>query len=144
MNFNTKDKPSRHKVTSDGDDSAANEFVGSFTYDPFSFQTLDNITVTDKGSASPEVGVVQINRVDSNKILAHTPLGRAEPARADVTRRCSSPRPTSDRPLADRPERRVPPGNVGLDFGTSEATVRALAAKAAARLRSADRPFRSR
>jgi hypothetical protein len=41
MNFNTKDKPSRHKVTSDGDDSAANEFVGSFTYDPFSFQTLD-------------------------------------------------------------------------------------------------------
>jgi hypothetical protein len=75
MNFNTKDKPSRHKVASDGDKSAANRFVGSFTYDPFNFQTLDNVTVTDKGSASPEAGVVRIDRVDGNRIVAHTSDG---------------------------------------------------------------------
>jgi hypothetical protein len=75
MNFNTKSKPSRYKVTGERNDSMANRFVGSFTYDPFSFQTLDNITVTDKGSASPEVGVVRIDRVDGNRIVAHTSDG---------------------------------------------------------------------
>jgi hypothetical protein len=75
MNFNTKDKPSRHRVASDGDYSTANGVVGSFTYDPFSFQTLDNITVTDKGSASPEAGAVRIDRIDRNKVVAHTPDG---------------------------------------------------------------------
>jgi hypothetical protein len=75
MNFNTKDKPSRHKVLNGGYESAVNKFVGSFTYDPFSFQTLDNITVTDKGSAFPEAGVVRIDRADGNRIVVHTPDG---------------------------------------------------------------------
>ncbi|MEV6967003.1 hypothetical protein AB0M47_18000 [Hamadaea sp. NPDC051192] len=75
MNFGTRGRPSRHKVAGDGDKSAANKFVGSFTYDPYSFQNLDNITVTDKGSAAPEVGVVHIDRIDGNKIVAHTPDG---------------------------------------------------------------------
>jgi hypothetical protein len=75
MNFNTKGKPSRHKVTGDGNDLMANRFVGSFTYDPFSFQTMVNITVTDKGSVSPEVGVVRIDRVGGNRIVAHTSDG---------------------------------------------------------------------
>jgi hypothetical protein len=75
MNFNTKGKPSRHKVTGDGNGSTTNSFVGSFTYDPFSFQTMENITVTDKGSASPEAGVVRLDRVEANRIVAHTPDG---------------------------------------------------------------------
>ncbi len=75
MNFHSKDRPSRHKVIGDRADAAVNRFVGSFTYDPFSFQTLDNITVTDKGAALPESGPVRIDRADGTRIVAHTPDG---------------------------------------------------------------------
>jgi hypothetical protein len=75
MNFSTRDEPSRRKVAGVRDNSAASKFVGSFTYDRFSFQTLDNITVTDKDGASPEVGVLQIDRIGGNRIVAHTPDG---------------------------------------------------------------------
>lgn len=75
MNFRTKDRPSRHKVSGDRADAAVNRFVGSFTYDPFSFQTLDNITVTDKGAALPESGLIRIDRAGGTRIVAHTSEG---------------------------------------------------------------------
>jgi hypothetical protein len=75
MNFNNKNEPSRDKVAGDRNDAAANAFIGSFTYDPFSLQTLKNITVTDKGSATPETGVIRIDRAGDSKLIIHTPDG---------------------------------------------------------------------
>jgi hypothetical protein len=71
MNFTTTARASRHRATG----SAATRFVGSFAQDPFSFQTLVNVTVTDKGSAAPETGGVRIERAGGDRIVAHTPDG---------------------------------------------------------------------
>ncbi|NUT21377.1 MAG: hypothetical protein HOV77_19560 [Hamadaea sp.] len=75
MNFSAKDQPSRRRVVDNGGDSVAEKLVGSFRYDPFSLETLDNITVTDRGSASPDIGEVRIDRLDGNRIAVHTPDG---------------------------------------------------------------------
>jgi hypothetical protein len=75
MNFNTKARPSRHRVADSANGSSVNRFVGSFAHDPVSFPTLVNVTVTDKGSASPEAGVVRIDRAGGDRIVAHTPDG---------------------------------------------------------------------
>ena len=65
----------RHRVTGTTQGSSVNRFVGSFAQDPFSFQTLINVTVTDKGSASPEAGMVRIDRAGGDRIVAHTADG---------------------------------------------------------------------
>jgi hypothetical protein len=36
---------------------------------------MNNVTVTDKGGASPEAGMVRLDRVDRNRLVAHTPDG---------------------------------------------------------------------
>ncbi|WP_426513638.1 hypothetical protein ACPPVO_25345 [Dactylosporangium sp. McL0621] len=71
MNFGTKGRPSRHRATG----APVNRFTGSFTHDPFSFRTLTNVTVTDKGGAAQETGVVRIERAGGDRIVARTPDG---------------------------------------------------------------------
>jgi len=75
MNFHTEALPSRHRVTGTTHGSSVNRFVGSFAHDPVSFQTLINVTVTDKGNASPEAGMVRIERAGGDRIVAHTADG---------------------------------------------------------------------
>jgi hypothetical protein len=66
---------SRTRVDGSGGARSFSRFLGGYTYDPADFSTLTNVVVTDKGSAYPEQGTVQLTRKNRGTILAHTPDG---------------------------------------------------------------------